>query len=140
MSNGGPVAFTIYGEPASKANSRQIVTIRGRPAVIKSKKARLYVAEFAAQCPKIEPLLDGDLIATIHIFYRTRRPDLDASVVLDCLQNRVIENDRQFKELHLYHGLDRDNPRAEISIKKKPLQEGGAMKQRKTHLTRSEIS
>ena len=129
MSNGGPVAFTIYGEPASKANSRQIVTIRGRPAVIKSKKARLYVAEFVAQCPRIEPLLDGDLIATIHIFYRTRRPDLDASVVLDCLQGRVIVNDRQFKELHLYHGIDRENPRAEISITKKALSEKERAKQ-----------
>tara|TARA_R110000744_G_scaffold77507_1_gene152943 strand:- start:305 stop:697 length:393 start_codon:yes stop_codon:yes gene_type:complete len=129
MSTGLPVTLTIHGEPASKANSRQIVTIRGRPAVIKSKKARLYVAEFAAQCPKIEPLLDGDLIATIHIFYRTRRPDLDASVVLDCLQNRVIENDRQFKELHLYHGIDRENPRAEISITKKALSEKERAKQ-----------
>ena len=129
MSTGLPVTLTIHGEPASKANSRQIVTIRGRPAVIKSKKARLYVAEFAAQCPKIDPLLDGDLIATIHIFYRTRRPDLDASVVLDCLQNRVIENDRQFKELHLYHGIDRENPRAEISITKKALSEKERAKQ-----------
>tara|TARA_R110002020_G_scaffold43048_7_gene125512 strand:- start:926 stop:1348 length:423 start_codon:yes stop_codon:yes gene_type:complete len=133
MSNGGPVAFTIYGEPASKANSRQIVTLRGKPAVIKSKKARRYAEDFSLQCPKIDPLLDGDLSATIHIFYKSRRPDLDPSVILDCLQGRVIENDRQFKELHIYHGLDRENPRAEISIKKKPLQEGGAIKQRKNH-------
>jgi Holliday junction resolvase RusA-like endonuclease len=120
MSTCKPVEFTIYGEPASKANSRQIVTIRGRPAVIKSKKARAYVKTFEAQCPKLSPLLDGDLTASIKIFYRTRRPDLDASVVLDCMQGLVIENDRQFKELHLYHGLSKENPRAEISITKKP--------------------
>ena len=40
------VDFTIIGEPASKANSRQLVTIRGRPAFIKSKKARDYVKLF----------------------------------------------------------------------------------------------
>jgi hypothetical protein len=40
------VWFTIDGEPASKANSRQLVTIRGRPAFIKSKKARDYVKTF----------------------------------------------------------------------------------------------
>ena len=34
------IAFVILGEPASKANSRQIVTIAGRPSSIKSKKAR----------------------------------------------------------------------------------------------------
>ena len=44
------VNFVIHGEPASKANSRQLVTIRGRPAFIKSKKARDYVKLFDQQC------------------------------------------------------------------------------------------
>jgi hypothetical protein len=39
----------IYGEPASKANSRQIVMFGTRPAVIKSKKAREYVKTFQKQ-------------------------------------------------------------------------------------------
>ncbi len=36
----------INGEPASKANSRRLVTIKGRPAFIESKKALAYVKLF----------------------------------------------------------------------------------------------
>ena len=46
------ITFTALGEPASKANSRKMVTIRGRPALIKSQKARDYVKQFELQCPQ----------------------------------------------------------------------------------------
>jgi|TARA_E500000305_G_scaffold56030_1_gene44737 Holliday junction resolvase RusA-like endonuclease len=110
------VQFTIYGEPASKANSRKLVTIRGRPAFIKSKKARDYVDTFAKQCPALPELLEGDLSVTMTIFYATRRPDLDESVILDCMQDKIYGNDRQVKQKHIYWGLDRDQPRAEICV------------------------
>ena len=113
------VDFKIYGEPASKANSRKLVTIRGRPAFIKSKKARDYVAMFDKQCPVLQELLEGDLSVTITIFYATRRPDLDESVILDCMQDKIYKNDRQVKEKHIFWGLDRDNPRAEITVTEK---------------------
>ena len=113
------VDLKIYGEPASKANSRKLVTIRGRPAFIKSKKARDYVAMFDKQCPVLQELLEGDLSVTITIFYATRRPDLDESVILDCMQDRIYRNDRQVKEKHIFWGLDRDNPRAEITVTEK---------------------
>jgi|TARA_R100001509_G_C4846571_1_gene208500 Holliday junction resolvase RusA-like endonuclease len=113
------VDLKIYGEPASKANSRKLVTIRGRPAFIKSKKARDYVAMFDKQCPVLQELLEGDLSVTITIFYATRRPDLDESVILDCMQDKIYKNDRQVKEKHIFWGLDRDNPRAEITVTEK---------------------
>jgi len=130
MSTCLPVTCVIFGEPASKSNSRRLVTIKGRPAFIKSKKALDYLKDFEAQCPRIDPLIEQDCIANIHIYYRTRRPDLDCSVILDALQGKIIKNDRQIKELHLYHGLDRENPRAEISIKKKPPQDQGGQERK----------
>ena len=108
--------ITIYGEPASKSNSRKLVTIRGRPAFIKSKKARAYVKEFDAQCPVADEILECDVEARIKIYYASRRPDLDESVILDCLQGKLYKNDRQVKAKHIYWGLDRENPRAEIEI------------------------
>ena len=107
---------TIYGEPASKANSRRMVTIAGRARFIKSQKAIDYVAAFNKQCPKLDELLEGDVKVTMTIYYRTRRPDLDESVILDCLEGCAYKNDRQVKEKHIYHGLDKENPRAEIII------------------------
>ena len=109
--------FEIKGEPASKSNSRQLVTIKGRPAFIKSKKAREYVKTFAQQCPNLEDdMLEGDLWVDMTIFYASRRPDLDESVILDCMQGYIYKNDRQVKEKWIRWGLDKENPRSEIYI------------------------
>ena len=110
------VFFTVFGEPASKANSRQLVRLNNRPMFIKSKKARDYVSAFQLQCPKLPVLMEGDLVVHIKIYYASRRPDLDESVILDAMQGLIYENDRQVKEKHVYHGLDKDNPRSEIRI------------------------
>lgn len=109
--------FTIIGEPASKANSRRLVKIKNRPAFIKSSKALAYEKMFKAQCPNLEDvMLEGDLWVDIKIYYATRRPDLDESVILDCMQGFIYANDRQVKEKHIYWGLDRENPRSEIVV------------------------
>ena len=78
--------FTIYGEPASKANSRKMVLIKGRPAFIKSKKARDYVQMFEQQCPVMEEPTTDDVVVEMMIHYASRRPDLDESLILDCMQ------------------------------------------------------
>ena len=108
--------FTIEGEPASKANSRKIVTIRGRPVSIKSDKARKYAAGFLHQCKKLDDLFEGDVSVEILIYYATRRPDLDESLILDCMQGNVFINDRQVKQKHIYWGLDRHRPRTVIRV------------------------
>jgi Holliday junction resolvase RusA-like endonuclease len=129
------ICLTILGEPASKANSRELVTFgRGenkRPALIKSQKARDYERDALRQIPPAaRQRLEGPVCVTITIYYATERPDLDASIVLDCLQDRwhgkgeqrelvqkgVYRNDRQVREMHFYHAIDRANPRAEIEV------------------------
>lgn len=111
-----PVQFTILGEPASKANQRRLVRNGGVPRFIKSAKAIAYAEAFAMQCPRLNPLLDGDLAVHITIYYASRRPDLDESVILDAMQGLIYVNDRQVKAKHVYWGLDRENPRAEIRV------------------------
>lgn len=108
----------IVGEPASKANSRQIVKIGGKLRVIKSLKARRYVSDVARQ---VEPLpedkqLRAPIRMTAHVFYASERPDLDPSLILDALQGRVYANDRAVREMHLFHHIDRENPRAELTL------------------------
>ena len=106
----------VHGKPASKANSRQIVMFGKRPAIIKSKKARDYVKAFEKQVKPLTNLLEGDLAVHITIHYASRRPDLDESVILDCMERVIYGNDRQVKEKHIFHGLDKDNPRSEIFV------------------------
>jgi Holliday junction resolvase RusA-like endonuclease len=110
----------IFGEPASKANSRRVVHYGGMSRLIKSKKALSYSDVFRQQCGKLPTLMTGDLRVTLHIFYASRRPDLDESLILDLMQGLVYENNRQVKERHCYWGLDPDNPRSEIIIEKIP--------------------
>ena len=62
--------------------------------------------------------MTGDLRFTARIFYATRRPDLDESLILDLLQGVIYKNDRQVKEKHVYWGLDPANPRTEIIVDK----------------------
>ena len=110
----------IFGEPASKANSRRVVHYGGMSRLIKSKKALSYADVFRQQCKPLATLMTGDLRVTLHIFYASRRPDLDESLILDLMQGLIYENDRQVKERHCYWGLDPDNPRAEIIIERIP--------------------
>jgi Holliday junction resolvase RusA-like endonuclease len=122
----------IFGEPASKANSRRVVRFGGMSRLIKSQKALNYSDVFRQQCQPLGRLMTGDLRVTLHIYYASRRPDLDESLILDLMQGLIYENDRQVKERHAYWGLDPENPRAEILIekieeiapKKKPQRKG----------------
>jgi Holliday junction resolvase RusA-like endonuclease len=121
-------SFTVLGEPASKSNSRRLVTIRNRPAFIKSKKALNYAKDFSRQCPVLDPLLEGYLEVEMTVYYATRRPDLDESVILDCMQDKIYKNDRQVKSKIVRWGLSKSNPRSEITVRplKKPPHEEGA--------------
>jgi Holliday junction resolvase RusA-like endonuclease len=118
------LSLTILGEPCSKANSRRLVLFGKRPASIKSDKALSYVDSFKLQGhsqSKYHSMFDCDVVVTIRIWYASRRPDLDESLILDCLQGIAYENDRQVKEKHIYWmGVDKTNPRSEIEIKEKP--------------------
>lgn len=131
------IRLVILGQPCSKANSRQIVTIKGRPTPIKSKEALAYERDALRQIPPAaRQRLEGPVRMTIRIWYASERPDLDESLLLDVLQDRyatdkrtkervlvqagVYRNDRQVRERHVYHGIDRANPRAEVIVE--PMQ------------------
>jgi len=142
-----PIEFVILGEPASKANSREIGILKfkdketgdlkTRPTVRKSDKALAYEEAALRQIPpRARVRIEGPVRVTLRIFYASERPDLDESVVLDVLQDRyakdkvkdervlvqrgVYRNDRQVREKHVYHGIDRKNPRCEVRIE--PMQ------------------
>jgi len=79
-------------------------------------KARDYVVAFNKQCVALEEMVTDDVCVEMTIYYASRRPDLDESVILDCLQGFVYKNDRQVKKKIIYWGLDRENPRTEIKV------------------------
>lgn len=132
------IAFTILGEPASKANSRKVVKFGERTAMVKSTKALGYERDALRQIPPAYRLqIEGPVRVTMRIYYATERPDLDESLILDVLQDRhkgkgderqivqrgVYRNDRQVREKHVYHAIDRRNPRTEIEIETMEMQQ-----------------
>lgn len=116
MNKGTEITFTILGEPASKSNSRRMIRSKGRMLFIKSQKALDYVKGFREQCPKLPNIIIDDVMVTAHIYYASRRPDLDPSLIFDAMQGLIIENDRQIKVQHLFWHLDRDDPRSIITV------------------------
>lgn len=126
---------TIYGEVTGKANRRQAVPRRsraGKPfvAFIKSEKALAFEEAAIEQLPILQPLLRGRLRFTAKIFYTWQGPDLDESLVLDVLQGRIYENDRQVREKHVVHAIDKGRPRVVIRVEEiaedLPLMEAAA--------------
>ena len=83
---------------------------------IKSAKALNYADTFIAQCPVLDNIIEIDVVVEIEIFYASRRPDLDASLILDLMQGRIYKNDRLVKQQHLYWNLDIKEPRCIIRV------------------------
>ena len=108
--------FQIIGEACSKANSRRLVVLKGRMIPIKSAKAVSYATAVRLQSPILRPLPEEELFMIMNLWYASERSDLDESLILDGLQGRCYANDRQVRERHIYHAIDRKNPRAEIII------------------------
>lgn len=118
------VSGSVIGKVVSKANSRRKTNWGG---VIKSADALAFEKAVAQQIPHDLDAIDGDVAFIATIYYKDRRPDLDESLVLDCLQqhtdkqkrvwfNGVYVNDRQIKAKLILHELDKDNPRVEFTV------------------------
>ena len=132
-----PISFVILGQAASKANSRRLVSLGGKPRFIKSKEALAFMRDARRQIPPVCRLrIQGPVAVTLRMFYLTERPDLDESVVLDAMQDHfvvtkladgrvrrdlaqagVYVNDRLVREKHVYHFIDRRQPRVEVEVR-----------------------
>ena len=62
---GDSIKFVVKGQCYSKANSRRLVSIGGKPRFIKSKQALKYAEDFAWQCPKKETLIPKDIDVSV---------------------------------------------------------------------------
>lgn len=118
----------VLGDLASKSNSRRVTHWGG---VIKSKKAMQFADDFFRQMRRPKEPFSGDVIFTCHVYYSSLRPDLDCTLLQDLLQDKrgrngepvgigAIVDDRQIKEHHWYHHLDRKRPRVEFTLEEMP--------------------
>lgn len=109
------IELKILGELCSKSNSRRVVLRGKHPRVIKSQKALDYeyssLSQIKTQLATPEMIL-GPVSLEFHVYYGSRRPDLDISLIQDILQTAgIYKNDRQVVEIHAFKYLDKENPR-----------------------------
>jgi len=88
-----------------------------RNSMYKSKEAKEYTREVQLLLCREKPL-EGDIELTVRYFFPTMAGDVDnrTKLLLDSLQGRLFENDRQVKILHSYVQKDANNPRVEVLI------------------------
>ena len=117
------LSIEITGQPARKSNSRRIVTNRKtkKPMIIKSEAALDYTDEFLRQVPGWAKLglggPDEPLLLHAEIYYKTNASDISVELIKDLLQEAgVISNDRYVKAEMVFGRVDRDNPRAMLTI------------------------
>lgn len=110
----------LYGQIFSKANSRRSVVNRrtGKMMYIKSQNALDCVKSFTEQAKLLwkGPPLEGPVVFVAHVWYPSRRQDLDVSLLMDLLQGVCYENDRQIERMALSKNYDKNNPRVEVQI------------------------
>lgn len=121
MENKNQIELNIAGELCSKSNSRQLV-LRGKyPRVIKSAKALSYVKSSLLQLKtqlRARETLQKSIVMEAHVYYASRRPDLDVSLLMDVLQEAgVYKNDRCVVEIHAFKYRDVKNPRTIVRIR-----------------------
>mgnify|MGYP003574922169 FL=1 len=130
----------VAGADANGGLVLQKMRVGGKIINRKSDSALAYERAALRQIPAHARLgIEGPVRVTLRIFYASERPDLDESVVLDVLQDRrarnpitgkrevvqrgVYRNDRQVREKHVFHRIDRANPRTEIEIETLVMQQ-----------------
>lgn len=123
------LAFTIYGNPQRKSNRRQIVTNKatGKPMLIKSKGALDYEKSFIKQVeeqglPKLGVgTKDSHVAVEFMLYYKDYRSDVSVEQITDCMEKSgIINNDRYIRLRLVYGYIDKENPRAELTIYKIP--------------------
>lgn len=118
----GNLSIVVLGEPVSKANSRRLVKHGNRLAFIKSQKALDYEIYALIQLKRVTndtnfKMFTRPVSVTATLYYASERPDLDESLLLDILQKaKIYKNDRLVREKHIYHQIDKSNPRAMINV------------------------
>lgn len=141
---GAKAMDVVVGRNEDGSPKTERMKVGGRILNRKSDDALEYESDALRQIPpKARQRIEGPVRVTLRLFYASERPDLDESIVLDVLQDRwktptlpngekgervllqrgVYRNDRQVREKHVFHGIDKAKPRAEVVVEPMQMQQ-----------------
>lgn len=111
----------VKGTPPSKPNSYKLVTICGHASMAKTQRLKDYEESFIWQSGKLRDLMIKEPFEFyIDAYFPSKAHDLDncLKLILDVLQRiKCIKNDNLCCLIHARKFIDKENPRAEITIK-----------------------
>lgn len=118
------ISITLLGKPITKKNSMRIISCGGRPRLIQSKAYLQYEQDCLRQITGLMRKNIGvPMIVSCMYWLKDKRiPDLLnlLQATADILEKaEVINNDKDIQSFDgsRIAGVDRDNPRVEITIK-----------------------
>lgn len=112
--------FKVLGALKSKANSRIIRYLNGRPISIKNPDALAFEKTAVQQLQKQfkrKKMIEDKVGLELDIYYPSNRNDLSPELFFDCLQKAgVLKNDRQIVEYSCFKKIDKLEPRVECCL------------------------
>lgn len=121
----------VPGELKSGKNRRRLIRAGNLPRSILSKEAAIYSESFRAYAKPLpeDKLLTSPLRLWVRIYYSSRRPDLEESLLFDLLEGVIYRNDRQVWDKHVSKWFDTEHPRVEIEAEELSEEEISAREQ-----------
>jgi Holliday junction resolvase RusA-like endonuclease len=116
------IQFFILGQPPRKSNSRRIVYGGNVPRLIKSTEALQWVSDAIYQVPGDARQGLGSaekpVEVILHIYYKTKHPDLSGELVLDMLEEAgVLSNDRHVYHWEMWKHFSKDKPGVQVTVR-----------------------
>jgi hypothetical protein len=111
---------TVLGEPIVAREVGEAVLVRGYPAVVRTERARLWVAGAVRQLAARRPSrpLTAEVAVECRAWCGTGAAALAPELLAEALERAgVVADGRQIRETHVFAAPDRTRPRMELALR-----------------------
>jgi hypothetical protein len=113
----------VLGEPVTARDSGEAAIVRGYPALVKTARARLWVAAAVRQLAARRPArpITAAVAVECRAWSACHAAALACELVAEALERAgIVADGRQIRETHIYAASDRERPRLELSLRVLP--------------------
>jgi hypothetical protein len=111
---------TVLGEPIVARDVGEAVLVRGYPAVVRTERARAWVARAVRQLAARRPArpFTAEVAVECHAWCGNGAAALAPELVAEALERAgVVADGRQIREAHFFAAPDRTRPRVELALR-----------------------
>jgi hypothetical protein len=111
---------TVLGEPIVARDVGEAVQVRGYPAVVRTERARTWVARAVRQLAARRPArpFTAEVAVECHAWCGNGAASLAPELLAEALERAgVVADGRQIRETHFFAAPDRTRPRLELALR-----------------------